>query len=135
MQFKKLFEPGQIGTMTVKNRIVMAPMVSNFADPNGGVTDRVIEHYRAKAKGGTGLIIVEACTVPKYRKVLSPPLNYSFTMMLIFLVIMKSLKPSMIGEVKQRSRYFIVGFRLNLKTIVVISRLDRLGRTVPFAQC
>ena len=69
MQFKKLFEPGQIGTMTVKNRIVMAPMVSG-SNPNGGVT-QTVEHYRAKAKGGTGLKVWRRVQ-SKYRKVLSP---------------------------------------------------------------
>jgi len=61
--FVKLFEPGQIGKMKLKNRIVMPPMVVNYAGVNGEVTDRMINYYAERAKGGTGLIIIEAVEV------------------------------------------------------------------------
>ena len=54
----KLFEPIRIGSQTVKNRIVMAPMTSHFAE-NGFVTDRMIAFYEARAQGGVGLSTVE----------------------------------------------------------------------------
>lgn len=48
--------------MTLKNRIVMPPMGTNFAGPNGEITDEHISYYEQRAKGGTGLIILEnAC--------------------------------------------------------------------------
>jgi len=59
MEFKKLFEPGTIGKMEVKNRIVMAPVNSRFGGEFGAVTQRWIDYYVERAKGGTGLIIVE----------------------------------------------------------------------------
>ena len=59
-QFKKLFEPGMIGKVRVKNRIISAPMERNYANIDGSVTQRYIDHLVAKAKGGVGLIIVEA---------------------------------------------------------------------------
>ncbi len=62
-KFDKLFEPGRIGLMELKNRIVMPPMTTLFADGNGGVTDRLIAYYTERAKGGAGLIIVEAAVV------------------------------------------------------------------------
>ena len=53
----KLFEPGNIGVMKVKNRIVMAPMgVGAMAEPDGNWTERVREFYIARARGGVGLI-------------------------------------------------------------------------------
>lgn len=55
----KLFEPGKIGHLNLKNRIVMAPMETNFAGPQGGVTDRLIRYHQERARGGVGLIIVE----------------------------------------------------------------------------
>lgn len=63
MHYAALFSPGKIGTLQLKNRIVMAPMASNFADINGEVTETMIDYYRERARGGAGLIIVEAACV------------------------------------------------------------------------
>jgi len=56
----KVFEPITIGTMEVKNRIVAGPMVMNHATEDGHVTPRMVDYYAAKAKGGFGLVHVEA---------------------------------------------------------------------------
>ena len=63
MEFKKMFEPGEIGGMKVKNRIALAPMVRNWATEDGLVTERLLDHYAVIAAGGAGLIILEACYV------------------------------------------------------------------------
>ena len=64
--YKHLFSPIQIGTTTVKNRVFMPPISTNLAD-KGYVTDELVEHYAARAKGGVGLIITEVTTVePTY---------------------------------------------------------------------
>jgi len=53
----KLFEPGKIGTMEVKNRIVMAPMgVGRMSETDGDWGARVRDYYMLRARGGTGLI-------------------------------------------------------------------------------
>ncbi|MHC1636486.1 MAG: oxidoreductase [Candidatus Methanospirareceae archaeon] len=62
-ELEALFEPLQVGSIELKNRIVMAPMETGFADKEGNVTQRMIEYYRERAKGGAGLIIVEASCV------------------------------------------------------------------------
>jgi 2,4-dienoyl-CoA reductase-like NADH-dependent reductase (Old Yellow Enzyme family)/thioredoxin reductase len=59
LKYPKLFEPGTIGKMRVKNRIVMPPMATNFAGPFGEVSERIIKYYVERAKGNVGLIIVE----------------------------------------------------------------------------
>ena len=56
----KLFSPVQIGSLTVKNRIVFPPMSTKFAAADGTVTERMINYYEARAKGGAGLVTVEA---------------------------------------------------------------------------
>ncbi|MDO8473048.1 MAG: FAD-dependent oxidoreductase [Dehalococcoidia bacterium] len=53
----KLFEPGMIGQMELKNRIVMAPMGNGLVDMDGRLSQRQIDFYLARAKGGVGLII------------------------------------------------------------------------------
>jgi 2,4-dienoyl-CoA reductase-like NADH-dependent reductase (Old Yellow Enzyme family)/thioredoxin reductase len=64
----KLFEPFKIGTMKLKNRIVMPPMGTNFSAEGGSVTKRLKNYYVERAKGGVGLIIVEGAYVePKGR--------------------------------------------------------------------
>jgi 2,4-dienoyl-CoA reductase-like NADH-dependent reductase (Old Yellow Enzyme family)/thioredoxin reductase len=59
MQFTKLLEEGKIGKMAVRNRTVMAPIANRLNDESGAVTQRFIDFYVERAKGGTGLIIVE----------------------------------------------------------------------------
>lgn len=59
----RLFEPLRVGPMTVANRIVMAPMERNYAEPDGAVSQRTIAHYRARAHGGVGWIDVESTFV------------------------------------------------------------------------
>lgn len=59
-----LFTVQKIKDLEIKNRIVLPPMVCfNFADDNGFVSKANIEHYEKMAKGGSGLIIVEATCV------------------------------------------------------------------------
>ncbi len=62
----KLSAPVVIQRKTVKNRVVVPPMVYFAASaPDGLVTDRHLRHYRAFAAGGAGLVIVQACVVSK----------------------------------------------------------------------
>jgi 2,4-dienoyl-CoA reductase-like NADH-dependent reductase (Old Yellow Enzyme family) len=59
MQTDVLFAPGRIGAVEISNRIVMPPMTTRAADAEGFVTEDLIAYYRARAKGGVGLITVE----------------------------------------------------------------------------
>ncbi|MBW4828087.1 MAG: NADH:flavin oxidoreductase [Clostridiaceae bacterium] len=61
-----LFKPQKIKKLEIKNRIVLPPMVCfGFAEDNGFVSEKNISHYESIAKGGTGLVIVEATSVNK----------------------------------------------------------------------
>jgi 2,4-dienoyl-CoA reductase (NADPH2) len=59
MAYPRLFEPFQIGNMRLKNRIAMAPMETHLGEPDGAVNEAIIEYYRERARGGTGLVITE----------------------------------------------------------------------------
>ena len=61
--YNKLFQPIKIGNMEVKNRFVMPPMVTNYCNTDGSVTDQFVAYHKARAKGGVGLIITEAAIV------------------------------------------------------------------------
>ena len=62
-ELQKLWQPGRIGSMEVKNRLVMPPMGTGLATKEGIVTDRQIEYYSERARGGAGLVIVELACV------------------------------------------------------------------------
>lgn len=68
-QLTKLFEPGRIGRMELKNRLVMAPMGTRTSDDEGFITQRTIDFYVARANGGVGLIISQTtpCVPEKVR--------------------------------------------------------------------
>jgi 2,4-dienoyl-CoA reductase-like NADH-dependent reductase (Old Yellow Enzyme family)/thioredoxin reductase len=58
-KLEKLFEPGRIGTLELKNRIIMAPLGNGFlfaTKPDGYMTDRHLAFYEARARGGVGMI-------------------------------------------------------------------------------
>lgn len=61
--YKHIFEPLTVKTMTVKNRICMMPMGTNYGEQNGEMSFLHIDYYRQRAKGGTGLLIVENANV------------------------------------------------------------------------
>ena len=65
-RYPHLFSPIKIGKQVVKNRIFMPPLSTNLGN-KGYVTDELIEHYRARAKGGVGLFVTEVVTIePTY---------------------------------------------------------------------
>lgn len=54
-----LFTPMRIGTVEIRNRVIMPAMLTRLADPEGYVTDATIAYFKARAAGGTGLVIIE----------------------------------------------------------------------------
>ncbi|MEJ2738616.1 MAG: FAD-dependent oxidoreductase [Dehalococcoidia bacterium] len=69
-QFPNLFQPGYIGKVEIKNRVIMAPMAQMWAEIDGRFSQQQIDYYATRAKGGAGLIITEANFVEKK---ISPP--------------------------------------------------------------
>lgn len=59
-----LFSPAQIGSLQLRNRLVMTPMHLGYS-PLGEVNDQLIEFYRARARGGVGLIVVGGCGIDR----------------------------------------------------------------------
>ena len=64
----KLLEPGCIGNVEIKNRVIMAPMgIRGTCDPDTEAYwgDRVRAYYGARAAGGTGMITTEMVFISK----------------------------------------------------------------------
>ncbi|MFQ5762570.1 MAG: FAD-dependent oxidoreductase [Candidatus Bathyarchaeia archaeon] len=57
MQVKRLWEPINIGNVTVANRIAMAPTNDNLALPDGAVSEEQIRYWERRAAGGAGLLV------------------------------------------------------------------------------
>ncbi len=51
------FQPGEIGGMTLKNRLVRSATHDGMATENGEVTDAQVRLYETLAEGGVGLIV------------------------------------------------------------------------------
>jgi len=62
MTSRGLLTPFVHGTLTLRNRFVMAPM-TRTQSPGGIPTAEVVEYYRRRARHGVGLIVTEGTTV------------------------------------------------------------------------
>lgn len=63
MKFPNLLSPCSIGTMHLKNRMVMSPMTTAYCNDDRTPNKRLISHFEARARGGVGLITLELVTV------------------------------------------------------------------------
>lgn len=64
-KYKHIFQPGKIGSMTLKNRVIFTPCETLYETVDGQVTQRIIDFYVRRAKGGAGLMVVhsaQGCT-------------------------------------------------------------------------
>ena len=71
-----LFSPFTLAGQTLRNRIAMAPLTRQVAEPDGTPTDEMVAYYARRARGGVGLIITEGTyqsDAPGCRAYLSQP--------------------------------------------------------------
>ena len=61
--FKHLFQPIKIGTMELKNRLVMPAMGTRYTQFGGWISDQLIDYLSERAKGGVGLVTAEMAAV------------------------------------------------------------------------
>ncbi len=63
MSFEIMSSPMNIGTCEIKNRIVLPPMLMGFGQFDGRPTEKLMNYYEERAKGGCGLIMTEITRV------------------------------------------------------------------------
>lgn len=61
--FEKLFSPITIKDMQLKNRVILPAMGTKFSGKTKDVTETLINYHVARVKGGSGLNIVEVCSI------------------------------------------------------------------------
>ena len=64
MSSNPLFQPFSYKSLSLTNRVVMAPMTRSRS-PNGTPGEDVAAYYRRRAEGGVGLIVTEGTTVDR----------------------------------------------------------------------
>jgi len=62
-EFPILFSPAKIGTLELKNRLIMPAMGTGMQNKDGTVSDRLYHYHRVRGAGGTGMITVEIVAV------------------------------------------------------------------------
>jgi 2,4-dienoyl-CoA reductase (NADPH2) len=62
-RFERLMEPGYIGKVRLRNRIIKTAAGTGLLESDGTVGGTIKDFYEAIAKGGVGLVIYEYCTV------------------------------------------------------------------------
>ncbi len=60
--FETLLSPLRVGGVTLRNRVIFGPHGTGFAT-DGTVADRLIAYHRERARGGVGLIVIEATSI------------------------------------------------------------------------
>ena len=63
MKYEKLFSPVKLGPLELKNRIVFPACATQFDLEGGYVSDKTIQWYDSIAKGGAGMIMIQAIGV------------------------------------------------------------------------
>jgi len=63
LAYPHLLSPISIGTMALRNRIVMAPMGVEIVDSDGQANEGIVRYYEERARGGAGLIITEVAAI------------------------------------------------------------------------
>ena len=66
--YPRLRESGRIGPMRLRNRVVMAPMGTNYSTTDGLSTERDKMYYAERARGGVGMIMTEAMVVTEHAR-------------------------------------------------------------------
>ena len=72
MKYPKLFTPMNIGSVTIKNRLVMTAMCVSLAEHDGTVSEALAAYYEERAAGGVGLIITECSRINETDAVSNP---------------------------------------------------------------
>jgi 2,4-dienoyl-CoA reductase (NADPH2) len=73
----KLFTPIRIGSMELANRLVMSPMTTGYATQDLLPSPQLLEYLEARARGGVGLITLEACTIDRRHREVPRSMHFS----------------------------------------------------------
>ena len=62
--YPRLLEPIKIGSVEIRNRVAMGAMGNfNLATPDGAFSQRCVDYFIERARGGVGLIVTGVCKI------------------------------------------------------------------------
>src|SRR5207302_10957372 len=61
--FPQLLSPGRIGSLELRNRILMCPMGDSLCEPDGSISRNQEAYFEARARGGAALLLVGSVSV------------------------------------------------------------------------
>ena len=67
-EFTKLFTPGKMGKVEIKNRIIFAPCGTHYSTHYGYISQQQLDYYSERGRGGAGLLIIEGASCRKRGK-------------------------------------------------------------------
>ncbi|MGH0034001.1 MAG: FAD-dependent oxidoreductase [Myxococcota bacterium] len=73
----KLLEPARIGSMELRNRMVMSAMTTGYAGLDQLPTPRLVDFLATRARGGVGLITLEACVVDRRHREVPQSMHFA----------------------------------------------------------
>lgn len=62
MKYESIFKPGKIGTLQLKNRLVVPAMETEYSQ-DGTINDRITDYWLKRAQGGWALLTMEVAAV------------------------------------------------------------------------
>ena len=132
--YPNLFSPVVIGGRTLKNRIVHASMSTHFAQ-GGRVTDRLIDYYANRARGGAAMLVSEPMGMLQWQQLPTRPAILSginTDALARWADAVGAHDSLMLGQVQDNGRGFRSGFR-NPNAYGASALPDDLSGTVPHA--
>lgn len=132
--YPHLFSPVRVGARTLPNRIVHASMSTHFAD-RGGVTQRMIDYYVSRARGGASLLVSEPMAMQPWHRLPTRPMAYTPENEDAFRRWTGAVEAAgglMLGQVQDNGRGFRAGVRNDL-AVGASALPDDLSWTIPHA--
>lgn len=68
LRFPHMAQEGRVGPMRLRNRVIMAPMGTNYSTTDGLSTERDKRYYAERARGGVAMIMTEAMVVTEHAR-------------------------------------------------------------------
>lgn len=65
IRYRRILEPGKIGSMMLKNRLIVPAMSTRFCGEDGEATEQFIAYHETRARGGWAMMITEDYVIDK----------------------------------------------------------------------
>jgi 2,4-dienoyl-CoA reductase (NADPH2) len=76
-RLERLFQPIRVGgALELRNRIALSPMTTDYATDDQLPSPRLLAHLEERARGGAGLLVLEACTIDRRQREVAHTMHF-----------------------------------------------------------